>query len=60
MTVVLILAIAAVVLIIRQCFDELRATEMEEQLERQKAENKKLLVKLNDKQYVLEIKTIGY
>ena len=60
MILALILGLVCIYKQLKINLDELRASEAEEALEKQKAENKKLIAKLNDKHYVLEIKTIGY
>ena len=60
LTLALLLSLLCLYCIVRINLDEQRASEAEEALKKQKAENKKLIAKLNDKHYVIEIKTIGY
>lgn len=60
LTLALLLGLLCICKQLKINLDELRVSEAEEALEKQKSENKKLIAKLNDKHYVIEIKTIGY
>ena len=60
MCIVLVLALACLYQQIKQNINELRASELEDKLARQKAENKMLKAKLNNIEVKLNVKTIGY